>query len=88
MAAAHHFSKLSPAIYPPRRVELKPTLQQLFDTVHGTCNAAVAALEALPRLVPEVLGSCAAAGALPTCLRWVGGGWILMSLGCDRQGSP
>lgn len=53
----------------PCRVELKPTLQQLFDTVHGTCNAAVAALEVLPRLAPEVLSGCVAAGPVPACLR-------------------
>ncbi len=58
-------------------MELKPTLQQLFDTMHGTCNAAVAALEALPRLAPKVLGSCAEAGTLPACLRWVGVGQVV-----------
>lgn len=55
------------------RVELKPTLQQLYDTVHATCKGAVAALEGLPRLLPEVLAGCAAAGPLPACLRWVTG---------------
>ncbi|KAL4458111.1 hypothetical protein ABPG75_012976 [Micractinium tetrahymenae] len=53
------------------RVELKPTLQQLYDTVHATCKGAVAALEGLPRLLPEVLAGCAAAGPLPACLREV-----------------
>ena len=56
-------------------MELKPTLQQLFDTVQGTCKAAVAALEALPRLQPEVLAGCAAAGPLAPCLRWVWSIW-------------
>lgn len=51
------------------RVELKPSLQQLFDTVQNTCKAAVAALEVLPRLLPDVLSGCAAAGPLPGCLR-------------------
>ena len=61
-------------------MELKPTLQQLFDTVQGTCKAAVAALEALPRLVPEVLAGCAAAGPLAPCLRWVPGIWSAVSM--------
>jgi len=64
-------------------VELKPTLQQLFDTVHGTCKSTVSSLEALPRLLPEVLAGCAAAGPLPACLRWVPG-QLIPSICCPR----
>lgn len=51
------------------RVELRPTLQQLYAAVLATCNGAVAALEGLPRLLPEVLAGCAADGPLPASLR-------------------
>ena len=60
----------------PSRVELKPTLQELFDAVHGACKAAVAALGPLPRLLPEVLAGCAATGPLPACLRCARAVWL------------
>ena len=64
------------------RVELQPSLQQLSDAVLGACNAAVASLAALPRLQPEVLAGCAAAGTLAPCLRcW--GRQLVCQWGCQ-----
>lgn len=44
----------------PHRVELKPTLQQLFDTTSGVCKRVVALLEGIPRITQEVLAACSA----------------------------
>lgn len=42
-----------------RRVELKPTLQCLFDTLSGVCKRAVALTEGIPRLAQDVIDGCA-----------------------------
>lgn len=40
------------------RVELKPTLQNLFDTVSGVCKRAVGLLDGIPRMLPHVIQAC------------------------------
>ncbi|GAB4820450.1 hypothetical protein N2152v2_007496 [Parachlorella kessleri] len=43
------------------RVELKPALQVLFDTVSGVCKRAVCLLDGVPRLVEDVVQGCSSA---------------------------
>ena len=40
------------------RVELKPTLQTLFDTVSGVCKQAIALMDGIPRVVQDVIQGC------------------------------
>ncbi len=69
-AAAQHAPRLLTALRCCRRVELKPTLQTLFDTVAGVCKRVVALTDGIPRVTQDVIEGCSSTYGAASICNW------------------